>query len=57
MPKILEMKVDGPDLWVRVENIAGEKSPIHLWTNEEAERFRLRARQDLLEEIKEKIIP
>ena len=34
MPKIAEMKVEDGALWCRVE-LANNKSPVHLWTDEE----------------------
>lgn len=56
MPQILEMKTENGQLWVRVD-ITKEKSPVHLWTDEEAKAYWRRGRAELLEEIREKVIP
>ncbi len=55
MPRILEMKEDGPNLWVRVEKskLFEGKSPISLWTEEEVKALKAHVRRDLLQQFEE----
>lgn len=55
MPRILEMKAEKGELWVRVGMIESMSSPVHLWTDAEREDYRRRCRQEILDEIQEKI--
>jgi hypothetical protein len=55
MPRILEMRNEKGQLWVRVGDIGNMESPVHLWTDQETEDFKRQCRRDVLREIEEKI--
>jgi len=56
MPRILEMKTEGNDIWVRVEQYYLFPSPLYLWTQAEAKEHQKQAIRDFLSDLGDKFI-